>query len=126
MPCCTPPITSLHLPALPLCSWANEGMLGVRLRDLVRGEILYAMVMNMMVRRLFVCGAGMGRESAVAGREMLDTKQRQMARASWGGHPLPAAERAAAPPMQIDCPWLLSACPDLEQAQRLVVVHGEG
>jgi hypothetical protein len=25
----------------------------------------------------------------------------------------------------LDLPWLLSACPDLTRAQRLVVVHGE-
>lgn len=62
---CTPPSTR---------SWANEGFLGVRLADLVRGPMKFVLVSNYM----------------------------------------------------LDFKWLLSACPDLHNAQRLLLVHGEG
>ncbi|GAB4821749.1 hypothetical protein N2152v2_008795 [Parachlorella kessleri] len=61
-------------PGRSIEDWANEGFLGLRLADLVRGEMKWALVSNYMV----------------------------------------------------DLRWLLSACPDLARAQRLILVHGEG
>lgn len=36
--------------------------------------------------------------------------------------------RTLDPPSQkmLDFAWLLSACPDLARAERLIIVHGEG
>ncbi len=64
-----PPAPSIH----PHSSWANEGFLGVRLGDLVRGPMKLVLACNYMM----------------------------------------------------DVRWLLSACPDLRNAQRLLLVHGE-
>ncbi|PRW59620.1 tyrosyl-DNA phosphodiesterase 1 [Chlorella sorokiniana] len=65
------PMHLLRVRGIP--AWANEGFLGVRLADLVRGPMKFVLASNYMM----------------------------------------------------DFKWLLSACPDLRNVQRLLLVHGE-